>query len=381
MEGLITFDVSDPADPKRLGDVPLTIFSQGVPGQRQLTVQDGRVILANQNQGLLQVDASNPQAPALVGALDAPLSGSAFDAAVSSGTAYVTRDFIGLGSVQVSDPANPSYGNSETSFVKGAPVRTSWKLAVQGGYSYFNGRQHGFPGRRPQFLRAGGRAEGAAQVEQRGPAGTRWPMRRRPSTIRRTAIPRRGAACGSSISPTRWRPSRSDCLKWKTTPRRSRLDGDTLFYADMLEIKQESEGEFSAFHVIDISNPAAPVQVGEVDTTGQCQVAFAVVLSGDYAFIGDQKTGLCVIDIRDRTDPRLVLNWQEMPAIYDLALVGERIFAANYSHVSAINISDPLSPVLEDLTITPGLSWGIDAAGEFVYIADMDGGLNILGYR
>ncbi len=148
-----------------------------------------------------------------------------------------------------------------------------------------------------------------------------------------------------------------------------------------LRSNRRRRAEFSALHVIDVSNPAAPVQVGEVDTTGQCQVAFAIVVKGDYAFIGDQKTGLCVIDIKDRTDPRLVLNWQEMPSFYDLALVGERIFAANYSHVSAINISDPLHPVLEDLTITPGLSWGIDAVGEQVYIADMDGGLNILGYR
>jgi hypothetical protein len=159
------------------------------------------------------------------------------------------------------------------------------------------------------------------------------------------------------------------------------LAGKILFYADLLETKQLAEGDTAALHLIDVSNPANPVRIGKVDTTTQCPEAFALVVKGDYAFIGDKTNGLCVINIQDKANPRLALRWQEGPPIYDMALVGERIFAACYSHVSAINIADPLKPILEDVTITPGLAWGIEAVGDSVYIADMDGGLNLLGYR
>jgi hypothetical protein len=64
-----------------------------------------------------------------------------------------------------------------------------------------------------------------------------------------------------------------------------------------------------------------------------------------------------------------------------MALSGERIFAACYSHVAALSIKDPLTPMIEDVTVTPGLAWGIDANGERVFVADMDGGLNILRFR
>lgn len=49
--------------------------------------------------------------------------------------------------------------------------------------------------------------------------------------------------------------------------------------------------------------------------------------------------------------------------------------------MGAVNITNPTAPVLEDITVTPGLAWGIDVDGDLVLVADMDGGLNVLRYR
>jgi hypothetical protein len=43
-----------------------------------------------------------------------------------------------------------------------------------------------------------------------------------------------------------------------------------------------------------------------------------------------------------------------------------------------LDISKPSLPVLEDVYITSGLAWGIDALGDMVYVADQDGGLVLL---
>ena len=173
--GLYVFDVSNPPDPKLSGSVALTVFSQGVPGQRQIAIKDEIVVLANPNQGLMVVDASSaqshifapklsapaqgaapiPHGPVLVAEVEAPLSGSAFDVAAQGDIAYITRDLIGLGSVYLGEPANLRYGSSETSFVNGGKVRTSWKLAVNAGLRLPGGCQPGFSGRRSANSRPG----------------------------------------------------------------------------------------------------------------------------------------------------------------------------------------------------------------------------------
>jgi hypothetical protein len=49
--------------------------------------------------------------------------------------------------------------------------------------------------------------------------------------------------------------------------------------------------------VIDISNPASPTLAGSYDTPGE---AWAVAISGDYAYVGDAASGLQVIEVFQR---------------------------------------------------------------------------------
>jgi hypothetical protein len=61
------------------------LFQQTVPGQRNMVVENGRIFLANGNQGLLIANASTQ--PSLTGRFDAPLPGADWDVAVKDETA------------------------------------------------------------------------------------------------------------------------------------------------------------------------------------------------------------------------------------------------------------------------------------------------------
>ena len=52
--------------------------------------------------------------------------------------------------------------------------------------------------------------------------------------------------------------------------------------------------------VVDISNPAAPLEVGSYDTG---DVARDVVVKGDHAYVADRIDGLRVINISDPATP------------------------------------------------------------------------------
>jgi hypothetical protein len=383
VQGLAVIDVSNPFQPVQVGALALTLFSQGVPTQRQIVAQGGQVLLANPNQGLLVVGASNPKALRLLGSYDAPLSGAAFDVEPTGSTAFVTRDFIGLGAVEVSNPANLRFLGSESSFVKGAPVRTSWKLALAGKYAVMADVNLGFRvidlSNLAQMSQVAGIAEPrslsdvilqgniayVSSVEHDPPQGDPKALR----SLRTIDI----------SNPLN--PQQVGLLKMEHNTQAMAILGNYLFYPDMLEIKELSEGKTSAMHVIDISNPANPVQVGEIDTTSLCPVATSLVMMGNIAYVGDQSRGMCLYDISNPANPQDAGTFKDVLQLYDMALVGERIYTASYGYVAAIDISNPLAPQLADYTITPGLAWGIGADDQYIYVASMDGGLNLLTYK
>jgi hypothetical protein len=57
------------------------------------------------------------------------------------------------------------------------------------------------------------------------------------------------------------------------------------------------------------------------------------------------------------------------------------VFTASYAYVSVLDVSKPAKPALEDMYISSGLSMGIDAVGNTIYVVDFDGGLVILNYE
>ena len=91
---------------------------------------------------------------------------------------------------------------------------------------------------------------------------------------------------------------------------------------------------YDGLRVIDVSNPAAPFQVGSYDTPGLAQ---GVAVAGSYAYVADGDAGLRVI-----------------------------------------YVSTPAAPFEVGSYDTPGYAWGVAVAGAYAYVADWDAGLEVL---
>ncbi len=162
------------------------------------------------------------------------------------------------------------------------------------------------------------------------------------------------------------------------SPQTLALYGSYAVVPDMLEINET--GQPAALHLVDISNPASPNQVGALDTSSLAPSAMSILVNGSVAYLGDLRTGLHVIDLFDPSQPELVGSLPELYGVYDLAISGSKLFGACYDRVVVVDITDPLQPRLEETYITSGLAWGIEASGDRIYVADLDGGLVLLQY-
>jgi hypothetical protein len=118
-------------------------------------------------------------------------------------------------------------------------------------------------------------------------------------------------------------------------------------YADgHVYVSHSSEG---TLYVCDVRNPESPEIVGSVATGDG---AFAVMIKGDYAFVGGcfQGSSLKVIDITDKNEPKLVktlFNKEKYGCTCSFQIKGNYLYAVAYSSDSFIvfDITDPANPV------------------------------------
>jgi len=132
--------------------------------------------------------------------------------------------------------------------------------------------------------------------------------------------------------------------------------------------------------IYDLANPVAPTLLGSIDTT---DFAAAVAVSGNYAFVADYSGGLRVIDISNPTNPTAVT------ALASIALAIDVKIAGNYAYVvdeeaglRIVDISNPAAPALVGTFQTSGFAYRVAIAGNFAYVAcedeDTNRGLQIV---
>ena len=155
---------------------------------------------------------------------------------------------------------------------------------------------------------------------------------------------------------------------------------DSLAYCESVVISGQYAyvAAGSRSHILDISNPAAPLYVGQITGYSGNYHQFINVRSG-YAYVCDYNAGLEVINI---TNPANPVNVMEVPTGYRTADI---IFDGNYGYVavgdsgvSIYNFVNPASPVLVSKIQTIGraawLSYGAISIGGtptgHIYVSD-----------
>jgi len=148
-----------------------------------------------------------------------------------------------------------------------------------------------------------------------------------------------------------------------------------------------------AFQVIDISDPASPVGVGQLTGGGlELDGATGVFVQGNYAYVAAQADdGLQVIDISDPTSPVGVGQLTDGGGL-ELDGASGVFVQGNYAYVASnaddgfqvIDISDPTNPVgVGQLTDGGGLAlegaFSVFIQGNYAYVAsEVDHGLQVI---
>jgi hypothetical protein len=111
--------------------------------------------------------------------------------------------------------------------------------------------------------------------------------------------------------------------------------------------------------------------VGSVDTPGD---AYDVAVSGSYAYIADNSSGLRIVDISNPANPQIVGFVITPGDAWGVAVSGIYAYVADeYAGLQVVDISNPASPQIVGSVNTPGDAYSVAVSGSCAYIADRFG--------
>ena len=279
--------------------------------------------VADRKSGLAIIDVSdplNPSPPSYIVTTDA-----ATDVFVAGKYAYVTVGFSGLAIIDVSDPLNPVAPN----YIDTAGYAQS--VFVSGDYAYIAEYENGL-----------------AIIDVSDPLNPLGPMY--VDTI------------GEAIE---------------------------VYISNNFAYVVNMRNRLTRINVSDPSNPGSP---SYINSTG---VATSVFVSGDYAYVvGSERfeklypeyllvTYSHFLEIIDISDP---LNQEPQSYLTNISGYAQGVFVSgNYAYIAEdrgglaiINVSDPLKPGIPSYLNTAGSAQDVFVLGDYVYVAERSKGLGII---
>jgi uncharacterized protein (TIGR03382 family) len=114
---------------------------------------------------------------------------------------------------------------------------------------------------------------------------------------------------------------------------------------------------YAGLRIIDVSDPAAPVEVGAYATVG---FAPDVAVHGSFAYVGDSVAGLRIVDVSDPTSPSDLGGIRH--CAYEIEVLGRLAYCAGpmLFDVSA-------APSLHEILHLPDFLEHLEPAGRFLY--------------
>ncbi|GEM_PF-1061375 len=343
--GLHVIDISNPANPQRVGG-----FSDTMGAVNGVAISGHYAYLADGFEGLLILDVGNPANPHRVGAYD--ILGQTFDVAIQGNYAYVVGP-VGLQILDINDPTfvfrvgEFDTGNSATS------------VAVSKDYAYvvcdaFPASEH----------------SGLLVVDIREPNASRLAGSLEMPNLFKPSL----ALAGDNIYVT-------DGILWVidvSDPAHSRLIGSHgSTYAQEVAVA----GEYAyvangadGFLIVDISNAGLPGPIATANTTGE---ATAVAISGGVACVADSWSGLHVFDVSHSSQPALLGTIDPIGDARGVAMAGDYVYLAD-GDFQVIDVTDPTKPRKTAGMELPGYAGVVAVSGSHVYVSEDRFGIHII---
>ncbi len=143
------------------------------------------------------------------------------------------------------------------------------------------------------------------------------------------------------------------------------VDGATVYLASTS----------GGLYVVDVSNPAAPSQLGQYDF-GTGNLAHRIALDGTTVYVGMRGGGWAVVDASDPTDIVLLAEDDTVSA-QDVAVAGTSLFVTDNDGVLSYDVTDPSNPMpLTTDLVLPGSSETLEIAGDVAFVANVGHGLS-----
>lgn len=340
--GLAILDISDPTLPRVVSEWTGAGSTEGI-------ALSGSYAYLATAYGLSIVDVSAPGAPSQVGMLATP--DRARDVAVRGRLAYIASDQAGLRIVDITDPTDPQPLVAYNPFVYFCYPR----IAVAGDYAYLNcGGMRVVRVSNPTQPVLVASLYGSENIFDivvadslgfvaAGYAGLRIVDLSDPEHPHEAGSnPLPDGAAGIAIAST------------------------IAFVAD----------EWTGLHVIDVSDPTNPIRVGRYAV-----LAFvdAIAVAGDYAYTlvdplytpyGATNRRVAVIDVSRPSAPREVGSYATPNYASAIAVSGLYVYV-NHNGLEILDVSQPLTPTLLGSCCTElaGISDDIEVAGHYAYLA------------
>jgi len=316
---------------------------------------------------LVVVNVSDPTRPVVVGSVNAQIYNSR-SVHVAGNYAYLVGDGGGLAVINISNPANPT----EVGF--NSSLESANDVFVVGNYAYLAAKT------------------GLKVVDVSNPASMTLA-----GTLTLPGTPRGIYVGGGYAYVTSYIHNDFNAhtfhvvdISNPTNPTQVGSVGVFLYpgetngvyvsgnYAYVAGVRYGVSGYAGGVQVVDISNPSAPTNVKHY-TTSTLQQTYRVHVSGGYAFLTGYTGGLLVVNVSNPSNPTPASIYRMPTDARTLAISGNPSTSSGQAYayvadgsqgVKVVNVSDPAFPFVTSSMWGRGVSEDIAVSGQYLYVAD-----------
>jgi hypothetical protein len=160
------------------------------------------------------------------------------------------------------------------------------------------------------------------------------------------------------------------------------------------DIAYLSVGRYGGVRILNIQNPAVPIEIGYYDTPGD---AVRASFSGGYLYIADGRNGLRVLEMSDPAMPVVIGAVATQGSVQDLAIAGTYAYLAlGEAGMAVVDISNPTRPLVVGGIETDGFAQRIalvspsggpitpelgGLGSPYIYLADGEVGMHVIDVR
>ncbi len=125
----------------------------------------------------------------------------------------------------------------------------------------------------------------------------------------------------------------------------------------------------------DVTNAAAPVQLGSVKVGG---IIWDIDVVGSMAYVSASDTGLVVVSLADPAHPQVVNTVDTDGYATSAAIVGSTLYLSDNFSLKVFSIANPASPTLVSSLPIVGYAYDVAASGTTVCVTQSQGAIRVI---